>query len=188
MRPPTRAARSTRSSGARPSARLPLALRLCQRQGERLPQPGSPVEPESRRTMTADRDPAERASARFQRAAGRRAGRASLWRWWTGELAPLVPRSTRTAVRRRRMRPVLAFDGDTATLWTPVMRGVDIVMEAGTPIQLSDEGCRRRGAHGARFAGPCRRLAWRAATGRCLARAADAAPHVRRCPRRSRKT
>jgi general secretion pathway protein L len=89
--------------------------------------------------MPADRDPAASASARFQRAAGRRAGLAEVWRWWMSELAPLVPRSTRAAVRRRRMRPVFAFEGDTATLWVPVMRVGEIVMESGPPIVLSSD-------------------------------------------------
>ena len=89
--------------------------------------------------MPADRDLAASASARFQRAAGRRAGLKALWRWWVVELAPLVPRSTRAAVRRRGMRPVLAFEGDTATLWVPVMRVGELVMEPGPQIALSGE-------------------------------------------------
>ena len=95
--------------------------------------------------MPADRDPAERASARFQRAAGRRAGFAQFWQWWTAELAPLVPRATRAALRRRRMRPVIAIEGDTATLWRPVMRGADIVMESGGSVALSGEGAEAAG-------------------------------------------
>lgn len=90
--------------------------------------------------MPADRDPASSASARFQRAAGRRAGLAAFWRWWLSELAPLVPRTTRAAVRRRRMRPVLAFEGDAVTPWVPVARAGEIVMEPGPQIPLSGDG------------------------------------------------
>jgi general secretion pathway protein L len=88
--------------------------------------------------MPADRDPSASAS-RFARAAGRRAGLAAFWSWWTGELAPLVPRSTRSAMRRRRLRPVLAFDGDAITLWTPVMQGGDVVMEPQARIALGPD-------------------------------------------------
>ena len=95
--------------------------------------------------MPADRDPAERASARFQRAAGRRADFAQLWQWWTSELAPLVPRVTRAALRRRRMRPVVAFEGDTATLWRPVMQGSETAMEGGGSVVLSGEGAATAG-------------------------------------------
>jgi general secretion pathway protein L len=95
--------------------------------------------------MPADRDPAERASARFQRAAGRRAGLNELWRWWLSELAPLVPRATRAALRRRRMRPVFAFEGDTATLWVPTSRATEIVMEPRVPIVLSGDAAAAAG-------------------------------------------
>lgn len=95
--------------------------------------------------MPADRDPAERASARFQRAAGRRAGLAELGRWWLSELAPLVPRPTRAALRRRRMRPVFVFEADTATLWVPVTRAAEIVMEPRPPILLSGDAAAAAG-------------------------------------------
>ena len=95
--------------------------------------------------MPADRDPAERASARFQRAAGRRAGFAQLWQWWTAELAPLVPRATRAALRRRRMRPVVAFDADAATLWVPVVQGADIAMQSMGEVALSGDGAATAG-------------------------------------------
>ncbi len=68
----------------------------------------------------------EATTAKFQlglRDAAHRYGLAGFWRWWTGELAELVPSAPRTALRRWRMRPVLAFDGDAATLLAP--RAVD---------------------------------------------------------------
>ena len=68
----------------------------------------------------------EATTGKFQlglRDAAHRYGLAGFWRWWTGELALLIPSAPRTALRRWRMRPVLAFDGDTATLLAP--RAVD---------------------------------------------------------------
>jgi hypothetical protein len=54
--------------------------------------------------------------ARFRDIA-RRSGLADFWQWWRGELVALVPAAPRTAIARRRMRPVLVFAGDRATLW-----------------------------------------------------------------------
>ena len=86
--------------------------------------------------MPADRDPA--ASAR-NRAAGARAGFADFLRWWSAELAPVIPRTARAAVRRRRLRPVLAFDGDEATLWQPVARGGELALEPVAQVPLAAE-------------------------------------------------
>ncbi len=47
----------------------------------------------------------------------RRLGVAGFWRWWRRMLASLVPAGPRTALERRRMRPVIAFDGDHASVW-----------------------------------------------------------------------
>ncbi len=46
-------------------------------------------------------------------------GLPALWAWWTRELAPLVPAAPRAAVKRKLLRPVLAFGPDTAVLWEP---------------------------------------------------------------------
>jgi general secretion pathway protein L len=48
-----------------------------------------------------------------------RYGLPSFWRWWMGELMPLVPVAPRAAIKRRRLRPVLAFGTDAAVLWVP---------------------------------------------------------------------
>jgi general secretion pathway protein L len=48
-----------------------------------------------------------------------RIGAPEFWRWWTAQLAPLVPSGLRAAFRRRILRPVLAFADDTAVLWVP---------------------------------------------------------------------
>jgi len=39
----------------------------------------------------------------------RRSGLADFWQWWRGELVALVPTAPRTAIARRRMRPVVVF-------------------------------------------------------------------------------
>ena len=48
-------------------------------------------------------------------------GLPAFWRWWMGELAPLVPAAPRAALQRRRLRPILAFGDDVAVLWEPRM-------------------------------------------------------------------
>jgi hypothetical protein len=46
-------------------------------------------------------------------------GLPAFWRWWTAQLAPLVPAVPRAALKRRLLRPVLAFAQDVAVLWVP---------------------------------------------------------------------
>jgi hypothetical protein len=60
--------------------------------------------------MPADREFALPGSGFRPRGFARRYGLTGFWRWWTHELAALVPAGPRAAVARRRMRPVLAFD------------------------------------------------------------------------------
>jgi general secretion pathway protein L len=86
--------------------------------------------------MPADRDLTASTPMRRPRAGGRGAGLADFMRWWSGELAPLVPRATRAAVKRRRMRPVVAFDGDEATLWQPMVRNGEIAIERIAELSL----------------------------------------------------
>jgi len=69
----------------------------------------------------------------------RRLGLAGFWRWWGAELAPLVPAGTRTAVQRRRARPVLAFEGDRATFWEPVVRDGALTMAERASIPLAGD-------------------------------------------------
>jgi len=69
----------------------------------------------------------------------RASGVTGFLRWWAAELAPLVPSGARNAVARRRLRPVIAFDGATATLWRPVMRDGALAMEADTTIALDGD-------------------------------------------------
>src|SRR5206468_7389025 len=53
------------------------------------------------------------------RAFSRRLGLTTFWQWWAGELVPLIPHRLRNAVARMRMRPILAFEADTAVLFVP---------------------------------------------------------------------
>jgi general secretion pathway protein L len=55
----------------------------------------------------------------YARNAVHRAGLPRFWRWWTAELAPLIPGATRGAVRRRMTRPVVEFGEGEAIFWRP---------------------------------------------------------------------
>jgi len=69
----------------------------------------------------------------------RASGLVGFWRWWSAELAPLVPSGARNAVARRRLRPVIAFDGNVATLWRPVMRDGALAMEIAESVALDGD-------------------------------------------------
>jgi len=53
------------------------------------------------------------------REAAAKLGLPAFWRWWMGELASLTPAAPKTALQRRRLRPILAFGDDVAVLWEP---------------------------------------------------------------------
>ena len=76
----------------------------------------------------------------------RRSGLAGFWPWWTAQLNALVPPRPRAALERRRMRPVLVFDGDHATLWRPGMEGERAVMAPATTIPLTGDTATIAGA------------------------------------------
>ncbi len=69
----------------------------------------------------------------------RRLGLAGFWDWWSAQLDPLVPKAPRAALARRRMRTVIAFDGDHATVWRPVLDNGRAMMKAGTAIALTGD-------------------------------------------------
>ncbi|HEY1326614.1 MAG TPA: PilN domain-containing protein [Casimicrobiaceae bacterium] len=86
----------------------------------------------------------------------RRLGVAGFWDWWLDQLASLVPAGPRAAWQRRRMRPVLAFDGARATLWRPVARNGTLAMEEhaafpldGDPAEVANAGRLALGTQGA---------------------------------------
>jgi general secretion pathway protein L len=89
--------------------------------------------------MPADREFALPGAGARVRDFARRHGLFGSWQWWTRELAALVPATPRAAVQRRRMRPVIAFDGDGATLWRPdVKDGRLRMVEAATLAIVGD--------------------------------------------------
>jgi general secretion pathway protein L len=57
--------------------------------------------------------------SRWLRGLAHRYGLPAFWRWWLGELLPLVPAVPRAAIKRWRLRPMLAFGTDAAMLWEP---------------------------------------------------------------------
>src|SRR5438132_1346357 len=69
----------------------------------------------------------------------RRHGLFGFWAWWLKELSGLVPAGPRAAVQRRRMRPVLAFDGYRATLWQPLIKDGRLSMVETASIALSGD-------------------------------------------------
>src|SRR5881409_3640771 len=56
---------------------------------------------------------------RWLRSVAQRSGLRTFWRWWLSELAPLMPAGLRTALRRRRLHPVVAIEREGAVLWAP---------------------------------------------------------------------
>src|SRR5215510_9052034 len=48
-----------------------------------------------------------------------RAGLPRFWRWWIGELAPLLPSASRIALQRRFARPVIELSDGEAIFWRP---------------------------------------------------------------------
>jgi general secretion pathway protein L len=76
-----------------------------------------------------------------------RLGLRAFWRWWVGELLPLIPEGPRNTLRRRRLRPILAFEPDAAVLWAPgVVNGTLAFAEtariplAGDPAAIARSG------------------------------------------------
>ena len=64
------------------------------------------------------------------RDAAKRIGLPRFWRWWIGELVPLLPSASRIAFQRRFVRPVIEFANGEAVFWRPDQLR-DIVKEGG---------------------------------------------------------
>jgi general secretion pathway protein L len=73
--------------------------------------------------MAAIADPTSFKTIAYPKSLARRLGLTGFGRWWLRELAAAMPVRLRTAIERRRARPVLAFDGNRATLWRPSTNG-----------------------------------------------------------------
>jgi len=68
-----------------------------------------------------------------------RLGLRAFWRWWVGELLPLIPDGPRNALRRRRLRPILAFEPDAAVLWAPGVVNGTLAFAATARIPLAGD-------------------------------------------------
>src|SRR5450631_1048718 len=68
-----------------------------------------------------------------------RAGLPRFWRWWTAELAPLMPAAPRSAIQRRRMRPILEFGDGEVVLWQPEIAGGAFQMLRAATISLAGD-------------------------------------------------
>ncbi|MEO8752967.1 MAG: PilN domain-containing protein [Casimicrobiaceae bacterium] len=84
----------------------------------------------------------------------RRLGLAGFWQWWARELDALIPAAPRAALARRRMRPVLVFAGDSATLWRPATENGQPVMAPATTIALTGDAAAIAAAGRAALAPP----------------------------------
>ena len=76
----------------------------------------------------------------------RRSGLADFWPWWTAQLNALVPPRPRAALARRRMRPVLVFEGGNATFWMPGQEGERTVMMVASIVALDGDAAAVSGA------------------------------------------
>jgi general secretion pathway protein L len=84
---------------------------------------------------------------RWLKSVVQRSGLRTFWRWWLAELAPLMPAGVRTALRRRRLHPIVAIERDAAVLWAPrvsngalAFNNVARVPLQGEPADLAREG------------------------------------------------
>ena len=83
----------------------------------------------------------------------RRMGLAGFWSWWAHELAAIVPSGARVAWRRRRTRPMVYFEGDTATLYQPVVNNGSVHLTPGARIALAGDAVAVQDAGRAAIAG-----------------------------------
>jgi general secretion pathway protein L len=87
----------------------------------------------------AERNPALPALGVRLQDLARRLGVTGFWTWWKRELNTLVPAAPRAALARRRMRPVLRFEGDHAILWRPALEEGRAVMVEAARIPLTGD-------------------------------------------------
>ena len=89
--------------------------------------------------MAAIADSTSFKATAYRRDLARRLGLAGFGRWWARELAALMPAAIRSGIERRRMRPVLMFDGNVATLWRPAQANGRVQMTEATRIALDGD-------------------------------------------------
>jgi general secretion pathway protein L len=74
----------------------------------------------------------------------------ALWSWWTGEFSRALPGVSRTAIQKRRTRPILAFASGAAVLWVPRIASgkLELVDQSEIPL-LGDPDAITRAGHAA---------------------------------------
>ncbi|HEX6137164.1 MAG TPA: PilN domain-containing protein [Casimicrobiaceae bacterium] len=75
----------------------------------------------------------------YSRGLARRLGLTGFGRWWMRELASAMPAPLRSALARRRARPVLTFDGNVAALWRPANSDGQLRMIEAARIALDGD-------------------------------------------------
>src|ERR1700686_1166319 len=73
------------------------------------------------------------------RNAAHRVGLPRFWRWWSAELAPLIPAASRGAMRRRLTRPVVEFGDGEAIFWRPQVVDGELRLTEVARVALSGE-------------------------------------------------
>ena len=68
-----------------------------------------------------------------------RYGLSAFWRWWSGQLVPLIPAGPRNAMRRRRLWPILAFESDAAVLFVPQVTNGTLAFAEAARIPVSED-------------------------------------------------
>src|SRR6185312_14532152 len=76
---------------------------------------------------------------RYARDAASGVGLPRFWRWWMAELAPVVPTTSRSALRRWRMRPVIEFGEREAVFWRPEIVNGEAELAAMAKAPLSGD-------------------------------------------------
>src|SRR5689334_22677558 len=75
----------------------------------------------------------------YSRSLARRLGVNGFGAWWLRELSHAMPARLRAAFARGRARPVIAFDGNVATLWRPVQWKAELRMVETARIALDGD-------------------------------------------------
>jgi general secretion pathway protein L len=84
---------------------------------------------------------------RWLKGVAQRLGLRAFWRWWVAELTPLMPARVRTALRRRRLHPIVVVDRDSALLRAPRIANGTVAFDdvafiplQGDPAEVAREG------------------------------------------------
>src|SRR6266700_15352 len=68
-----------------------------------------------------------------------RVGLPRFWRWWIGELAPLLPGISRAALQRRFARPVIELSNGQALFWRPEINNGTARLSVTEAVALSGD-------------------------------------------------